>query len=284
MPSPVLEFSNVTLLFDDVVALDNVSFCVETGASLVILGVTGSGKSVLLKLSIGLLRPDAGEIYLFGEKIDDMPERDLLPFRRQAGMVFQESALFDSLTVGENVAYPIVSQEEGAPPREEVGARVREALSFVELEEAIDKLPSELSGGMRRRVAIARAIVNRPRLLLYDSPTAGLDPITAHTIMTLVLKERDTANVTSLLVTHRLQDAHLLAGFRYDPARSGLVPAQRDGAGAAGPAAPRPAAGQPQTQTRFLVLNKGKLVFQGGEEEMNRHPDPYVRKFTMKRG
>lgn len=272
MSFPVLEFSRVTLLFDDVVALQNVSFRLEAGESLVILGVAGSGKSVLLKLSIGLLRPDAGEIYLFGERIDDMPERDLLPFRRQAGMVFQEGALFDSLTVGENVAYPLISAEGApAPPAGEVGARVREALSFVELEEAIDKLPSELSGGMRRRVAIARAIANRPRLLLYDSPTAGLDPVTAHTIMTLVLKERDTANVASLVVTHRLQDAHLLAAFRYDAARGALVPAARNGARA-------------QTQTGFLVLNEGKLVFQGGEEELNRHPDPYVHKFAIRRG
>ncbi len=269
MSSPILEFVKVTLLFDAVVGIENLSFRVNTGASLVLLGVAGSGKSVLLKLSLGLLRPDAGEIYLFGEKIDAMPEQELLAFRRQVGMVFQESALFDSLTVGENVSYPLVNQAGRLPPPEEVEERVREALGFVELEQTYYKLPSELSGGMRRRVAIARAIVNSPRLLLYDSPTAGLDPITAHTIMTLILKERDTANVTSLVVTHRLQDGHLLANFRYDPGRGGLVPAVRNG-------------GPPSQETRFLVLNKGRLVFDGGQQELNREQDPYVRKFVTK--
>ena len=268
MSSPILEFVHVTLIFDDVVALENVSFRVDAGASVVILGVAASGKSVLLKLSLGLHKPDAGQIYLFGEKIDDMPERDLFVLRRQVGMVFQESALFDSLTIGENVAYPLLNQTKETPPLDEVEADVREALSFVELEQTYDKLPSELSGGMRRRVAIARAIVNRPRLLLYDSPTAGLDPITAHTIMTLILKERDTANVSSLVVTHRLQDGHLLANFRYDGATGGLVVARRDGA-------------RPGTETRFLVLNRGRLVFYGDQDELHRHKDPYVRKFVM---
>lgn len=268
MSSPILEFSNVTLIFDDVVALENVSFRVGAGDSLVILGVAGSGKSVLLKLSLGLLKPDAGEIYLFGEQISHMAEENLLGFRRQVGMVFQEGALFDSLTVAENVAYSLVNQEAEIPPPQEVEERVREALRFVELEHAIDKLPSELSGGMRRRVGIARAIVNRPRLVLYDSPTGGLDPITAHTIMTLVLKERDTADVTSLVVSHRLQNGHLLANFRYDPARGELVPAPGNGAGR-------------ETQTRFLVLRHGQLVFWGDQEELNRQQDPYIRKFVM---
>ena len=272
MAGAVLEFSRVTLLFDDVVGLENVSFRVGAGSSLVILGVAASGKSTLLKLSMGLLRPDAGQIYLFGEKIDDLPEEDLFVFRRQVGMVFQESALFDSLTVGENVAYPLVNQEGHAPPpADQVEARVRQALSFVELDQAIDKLPSELSGGMRRRVGIARALVNDPRLVLYDSPTAGLDPITAHTIMTLVLKARDTANVSSLLVTHRLQNGHLLANFRYDAASGRLVPAAQNGASS-------------RTETHFLVLHKGKLVFDGDQEELNRQTDPYVRKFAMKTG
>ena len=268
MSSPVLEFSRVTLIFDDVVAIENASFRLDAGASLVILGVAGSGKSVLLKLSLGLLKPDAGEIYLFGEKIDNMPERDLLAFREQVGMVFQESALFDSLTAGENVAYSLVNQAGRAAPAGEVEPRVREALSFVELEHTFDLLPSELSGGMRRRVAIARAIVNQPKLVLYDSPTAGLDPITAHTIMTLILKERDTAGVTSLLVTHRLQDAHLLANFRYDAARGDLVPARGNGA-------------VPATATGFLVLNRGRVVFDGDQQDLERQQDPYVRKFAM---
>jgi phospholipid/cholesterol/gamma-HCH transport system ATP-binding protein len=268
MASPALEFSRVTLIFDDVVALDNVSFRAAHGAGVVIFGVAGSGKSVLLKASLGLVKPDAGEIYLFGERIDTLAEGDLFSIRQQVGMVFQESALFDSFTVGDNVGYPLLNQDH-PPPEEEVQGRVLEALRFVELEDTFDKLPSELSGGMRRRVAIARAIVNRPNLLLYDSPTAGLDPITAYTIMTLVLKERDTANVASLVVTHRLQDGHLMANFRYDASAGKLVPARRDGA-------------RPEHQTCFLVLNKGKLVFEGDEEELRRQQDPYVRKFVMK--
>jgi phospholipid/cholesterol/gamma-HCH transport system ATP-binding protein len=267
MGTPILEFSNVTLLFDDVVALDTVSFRVEEGDSVVIFGVAGSGKSVLLKLALGLLRPDAGQIYLFGQQIDAMPEDALLDFRRQVGMLFQEGALFDSQTVGENVAWPLVNQEK-PPPADEVEARVREALGFVELEQVIDRLPSQLSGGMRRRVGIARAIVNRPRLVLYDSPTAGLDPITAHTIMTLILKGRDTAEVTSLVVTHRLQNGHLLANFRYDAATGELLPAAQNGSA-------------PSTRTQFLVLNKGKLAFAGSQEELRRQQDPYVRKFVL---
>jgi phospholipid/cholesterol/gamma-HCH transport system ATP-binding protein len=265
VPAPALEFRGVTLSFDELTALEDVSFCVDAGSGLVILGAAGSGKSVLLKLSLGLLQPDAGQIRLFGQRIDNVPQEALIPLRRQAGMVFQEGALFDSLTVGENVSYPL-ENDPSPPPADEIEARVREALGFVELEEAYDKMPSELSGGMRRRVAIARAIVNQPRLVLYDSPTAGLDPITAHTIMTLILKERDAANVTSLLVTHRLQDAHLLANFRYDPAAGRLTRAGKNGALA---------------RTRFLVLNRGRLVFEGDEEELNRQQDPYVRKFAM---
>ena len=269
MPSPVLEFSKVTLVFDDVVALQNVSFRVEAGASLVILGAAGSGKSVLLKVSIGLIKPDAGEVYLFGERIDDLPEQQLLEFRERVGMVFQEGALFDSLTVAENVSYPLVNQAGRKLKPEEVLPRVREALQFVELEHTLDKLPSELSGGMRRRVAIARAIASQPQLILYDSPTAGLDPITAHTIMTVVLKERDVANVTSLVVTHRLQDGYLLANARYDPATAGLMPASSNGRG--------------PHATRFLILNKGRLAFDGDQAELDGQRDPYIRDFVWNR-
>ena len=264
MPTPAIEFSEVTLIFDDVVALERVSFRVDAGDSLVILGQASSGKSVLLKLALGLLQPDAGRIYLFGEQISDMREDDLLPYRQQVGMVFQESALFDSLSVFDNVAYPLLNRNSGAAPAPgEVEGRVREALRFVELEPAIDKLPSELSGGMRRRVALARAIVNQPRLVLYDSPTAGLDPITAHTIVTLILKKRDTAGVTSLVVTHRLQNGHLLANFHYDPATGEVA---------------RPC----RSHTQFLVLRKGCVVFLGTQEEMALQRDPYVVKFVMK--
>jgi len=265
---PALEFCNVTLIFDNAVALENASFRLQAGDSLVVLGVAGSGKSVLLKLSMGLVRPDAGEIYLFGEQISAMAEQDLFALRRSVGMVFQESALFDSLSVAENVAYPLINQEGQQLPAEEVEGRVREALRFVELEAAMEKLPSELSGGMRRRVGIARAIVNRPRLLLYDSPTAGLDPITAHTIMTLVLKQRDTTRVASVVVTHRLQNAHLLANFRYDPASGELVSAGRED-------------GQPATSTNFLILRQGRVQFWGGQEELRLEQDPYIREFAL---
>jgi len=267
MGSPVLEFSKVTLLFDEVVGLENVSFRLEAGDSLVILGVAGSGKSVLLKVALGLYRPDAGHVYLFGEQIDGMREKELHGLRRRVGMLFQESALFDSLTVGENVAYPLVNQSGGAPDDPEgIESRVREALRFVELEGALEKLPSELSGGMRRRVGIARAIVNGPPLVLYDSPTAGLDPITAHTIMTLILKERDASEVASVLVTHRLQNGHLLANFRYHPASEELRPAPRDEDGRG-------------SRTRFLVLRQGRLVFEGDQEDLNRQQDSYLRNF-----
>ncbi len=269
MAVAALEFSNVTLIFDDVVALENLSFRVEAGASLVILGVTGSGKSVLLKVSLGLYKPDGGQIYLFGEQVSGIREADLLALRRRVGMVFQEGALFDSLSVAGNVAYPLLNQEATPPPMEEIEERVREALRFVELEQVIDKPPSELSGGMRRRVAIARAIVSRPPLVLYDSPTAGLDPITAHTIMSLILKARDTANATSLLVTHRLQDGHLLANYRYDAERGEVRPAETGATD-----------GRPLTS--FLVLNKGKPVFHGSQEELSGQQDPYLRKFVMK--
>ena len=271
MATAALEFIDVTLIFDDVVALERVSFRVGAGDSLVVMGAAASGKSVLLKLALGLLKPDAGEIYLFGEQISRMSEAELLPYRQQVGMVFQESALFDSLSVFENVSYPLLNTAAGGGPRrEELPERVIEALRFVELEHALDKLPSELSGGMRRRVAIARAIVNQPRLVLYDSPTAGLDPITAHTIVALILKERDTAGVTSVVVTHRLQNGHLLANFSYDPKTSDVIPASRNGA-----AAP--------SRTEFLILREGRAIFLGGQEELAREQDPYVRKFAMKR-
>ena len=268
MAAAALEFSKVTLIFDDVVGLENLSFRVEAGESLVVLGVTGSGKSVLLKLSLGLYKPDGGQIYLFGEQVSGIHEADLLGLRRRVGMVFQEGALFDSLTVADNVAYPLLNQEGAAPPGADVEERVREALRFVELEHAIDKLPSELSGGMRRRVAIARAIVNRPPLVLYDSPTAGLDPITAHTIMSLILKERDTAGATSVVVTHRLQDGHLLSKFRYDAARGEVVAAHGSSDGG--------------SRTQVLVLQKGRQVFFGPQDELEKQQDPYLRKFVLK--
>ena len=212
---PVVVFDNVSITFDVKPVLDNISFSVAPGETRIILGPAGCGKSVLMKLANGLLRPDTGTINIFGQDITQMRERDLYPFRSRIGMVFQESALFDSLSVEDNVAYRL---HEEKVPAEEAHARVVEALQFVELEQAIAKFPSELSGGMRRRVSIARAVIARPDLILYDSPTGGLDPITSTTIIELVMKQRDVSHTTSLLVTHRLQDAFTLAMNRYNPA------------------------------------------------------------------
>ena len=205
----------MSIAFELKPVLKNISFSVERGQTLILLGPAGCGKSVLLKLANGLLGPDSGSIRIFGQEITTMPERDLYALRAHIGMVFQESALFDSLDVEDNVAYRL---HEEHVPEDEAHARVVEALKFVELEQAIDKFPSELSGGMRRRVSIARAIISQPDLILYDSPTGGLDPITSTTIIELVMKQRDVSHTTSLLVTHRLQDAFMLATHRYDPA------------------------------------------------------------------
>ena len=272
MGPPVVEFERVTVRFDrgpkfEPEVLRDVSFLLEEGETKVLLGATGSGKSVLLKTALGLIRPDSGRVLLFGQELGGLSEEEMFPLRQRAGMVFQESALFDSLTVAENVAY--VFQQERALPPEEEERRVRQALRFVELEEALEKLPSELSGGMRRRVAIARAFVGNPPLMLYDSPTAGLDPVTAFTIMALIIKLRDLQRVSALLVTHRLQDAHLLANSSFDPATGQLASAQGNGRGA----------NSVDTRTSFLVLREGNLVFEGGERELFAARDPYVRKF-----
>src|SRR6201986_4465718 len=210
---PVLVFENVSIGFEGKQVLENISFKVSPGDTRILLGPAGSGKSVLLKLANGLMRPDSGRITVFGEEINTMPEEQLFQLRGRIGMVFQEGALFDSLTVRDNVAYRLMEQK---VPEEEVTRRVTEALRFVELEQTLEKFPSQLSGGMRRRVAIARAIVNRPDLILYDSPTGGLDPITSTTIMELVVKQRDVSRTTSLLITHRLQDAFVLATHRFN--------------------------------------------------------------------
>ncbi len=273
MAEPILEFDRVTVRFDrgpqfDDEVLRDVSFRLEEGHTKVLLGASGSGKSVLLKTALGLIQPDSGRVLLFGRDLTGLSEDELFPLRQRAGMVFQEGALFDSLTVAENVAY--VFQEERALPPEEEERRVREALRFVELEEALEKLPSELSGGMRRRVAIARAFVGAPPLILYDSPTAGLDPVTAFHIMALVIKLRDTQHVSSLLVTHRLQDAHLLVTHSFDPEKGRLVPAQGNGHEPGKPV---------DTGTSFLVLREGEVVFEGKERELFAARDPYVRKF-----
>jgi phospholipid/cholesterol/gamma-HCH transport system ATP-binding protein len=261
---PVVEFKDVTITFDVKPVLKDISFTVERGQTLILLGPAGCGKSVLLKLANGLLKPDSGSIKIFGKEITTMPEAELYKLRAHIGMVFQESALFDSMTVEDNVAYRL---NEEKVPEEEAHKRVVEALKFVELEQAIDKFPSELSGGMRRRVSIARAIISGPDLILYDSPTGGLDPITSTTIIQLVMKQRDVSHTTSLLVTHRLQDAFVLATHTYDE-KAGMVELPKDG--------------EHQTtdeSTKFLMLNEGGVVFHGTTDELVKSTDPWIKEY-----
>ena len=260
----VVEFDRVTLAFGEKPVLEAVSFQLEHGETKIILGAAGAGKSVLLKLTMGLLHPDSGRIFVLGQDITLLEEEELFPIRQHFGMVFQEGALFDSLTVGENVGYALERLGEIGP--EEAERRVREALQFVELEHTIDLFPSELSGGMRRRVAIARALVSQPEIMLYDSPTAGLDPITSHRIVTLVIKQRDVRRVSSLLVTHRVQDAFEMAGSYFDPGQEKLLPVSGNGGGR-------------DTHTRFLVLRDGGIAFHGRLEELLAQRDPYLQKF-----
>lgn len=259
-----LDFSDVWLGFEERPILRGLSFAVKPRETLILLGETGTGKTLTLKLAAGLLSPDSGRVRALGQDITGKPERELLEFRRQVGFVFQEGALFDSLTVGENVAYRL---EEDGVSEEDIGPRVAEVLRFVELEHTVDLLPSELSGGMRRRVSIARALITRPPIVLYDSPTAGLDPITSQTIITLILRLRDVYGVTALLATHRLQDGFALANFHFDP---GTRTVRRDHT-------PEKAA----AVTRFLVLRDGRIYFEGRPTDMLESKDPYLRRFLI---
>src|SRR5882757_11137306 len=224
---PVLSFKDISIGFDKGDVLSGLSFSVATQDKKVLIGESGTGKTLILKLAAGLLRPDSGTVRILGRDLGSMSERELLAFRRQIGFVFQEGALFDSLTVADNVAYCL---REEHVSEEEIEPRVRESLRFVEMEDTMEKLPAELSGGMRRRVSIARALISRPHVVLYDSPTAGLDPVTSQTIITLILRLRDTQGVTSLLATHRLQDAFGLASYRFDGQSGRVVPIVHNGA------------------------------------------------------
>jgi phospholipid/cholesterol/gamma-HCH transport system ATP-binding protein len=261
----VLQFDNVSLSFDEVRALDHFSLTIRRGDTWVVLGAAGSGKTVLLKVATGLLRPDSGRVVLFGDEITAMKESELFAIRAKVGMLFQESALFDSLTIEENVAYPLLNQKMLLCPREEVHRRVVDALTFVELGNTLSKVPAELSGGMRRRVGIARATVTDPPLAMYDSPTAGLDPITANNIMAFVAKQRDLKHTTSIIVTHRYQDGILMADYEFDPESASLRPAVNGNSRA--------------HQTRFLVMREGRIAFQGSQKELEASTDPYVSKF-----
>ncbi len=267
--SPTIKFDGVRIGFEGRDILRAVSFQVQERETLVLLGETGMGKTLSLKLAAGLLRPSRGNIQVLGRDVSSMTERDLLAFRRQVGFVFQEGALFDSMTVGENVAYRL---HEDRVKDDEVEVRVREVLRFVELEHTLDLFPSELSGGMRRRVSIARALINQPPIVLYDSPTAGLDPVTSQTIITLILRLRDVFGVTALLATQRLQDGFALANFRFDAASKRVVHDVSNGnaAGAAKMAA-----------TRFLVLRDGGVYFEGGQEELADTKDEYLKRFLV---
>ncbi|HEX3875526.1 MAG TPA: ATP-binding cassette domain-containing protein [Bryobacteraceae bacterium] len=265
----VLRFEHVTVSFDDLEALHDVSFDTVESESRVILGAAGSGKTILLKVAMGLIPPTSGKVYAFGQDLTAMGERQLFQIRSRIGMLFQESALFDSLNIEENVAYPLLNQMSLKVPREQVHPKVAEALNFVELGGTLEKFPSELSGGMRRRAAIARAVVTGPPLILYDSPTAGLDPITAHTIIALLIKERDQSHTTTLVVTHRYQDGNLIANFRYNSERGELEPAGK-GSGR-------------RYKTTFMVLREGRLVFEGDQDQLEASKDDYVTKFFKRR-
>ena len=258
---PVVEFRHVSITFDRDPVLVDVSFKVQRGETRILLGPAGGGKSVLMKLANGLLKPDSGDVLVFGQNLCELSDREMFKLRDPIGMVFQESALFDSMDVEDNVAYQL---EEERVPADEVHQRVVEALQFVELEQAIAKFPSELSGGMRRRVSIARAIINQPELILYDSPTGGLDPITSNTIIELVVKQRDVSGATALLITHRLQDAFTLATHCFNSKTGHMQPIADKGL---------------NEDTRFLVLNEGQVVFDGTTQELTHSEDPWLQRY-----
>ena len=255
-------FDDVSITFDDLTVLDGVSFELTRGETKALLGVAGSGKSTILKICLGLIKPDRGHVYVLGHDVTTMSEEELFDLRNKVGIVFQESALFDSLTVRENVAFRLMEEK---LPEAEIEKRVREALSFVEMEEAIEKLPSELSGGMRRRVGIARAIITQPEVLLYDSPTGGLDPITSTTIIELIMKQRDVYKTSALLVSHRLQDGFTLASHYFDPATRHMQPVD----------------GTPQRDihTSFMILREGKVIFSGTAHELGQVEDSYIKEY-----
>jgi phospholipid/cholesterol/gamma-HCH transport system ATP-binding protein len=259
----VIVFDDVSIAFDDKPVLDGISFRLAKGETKAIFGVAGSGKSTILKMALGLLKPDSGHIYVLDNDVTQMSEDALFELRGKVGIVFQESALFDSLTVRENVAFRLL--EEGHVSEDEVEKRVREALSFVELENTVDKFPAELSGGMRRRVAIARAIITQPGVLLYDSPTGGLDPVTSTTIIQLIVKQRDVYKTSSLLVTHRLQDAFIMATHYFDRQANEMRPL--------------PPGMRGEVPMAFLILRDGKVIFDGDAHQLAQSKDEYIREY-----
>jgi len=257
-----IEFDNVSIAFDEKVVLQGVSFRLQHGETKAVFGVAGSGKSTLLKLAIGLLRPDSGRIRVLGDEITTMSEQELFELRRRVGIVFQESALFDSLKVYENVAFRLMEEK---IPADEIERRVREVLRFVELERTYDMRPSELSGGMRRRVAIARAIITQPEVILYDSPTGGLDPVTSNTIVELIMKQRDVYKTSALMVTHRLQDAFTMATHQFDQATNQMVAL--------------PKGKRCDVPMSFLILKDGKVIFDDDAHALATSHDEYIREY-----
>jgi phospholipid/cholesterol/gamma-HCH transport system ATP-binding protein len=267
----LLAFKDVRIGFDQGDVLQGITFELMPGETKVFLGESGSGKTLVMKLAAGLMQPDSGRIWVMGHNIAELTEDELLDFRRHLGFVFQEGALFDSMTVAENVAFRL--REENVA-EEEIELRVREALRFVEMEPAIEKYPAELSGGMRRRVSIARALVDKPPLVFYDSPTAGLDPVTSQTIITLIMRGRDLQGVTSLLATHRVQDAFGLAHYRFDQASGRVVALARNGA------RPVPQADQVDAPpTNVIVLREGRVYFEGAADQLLHSSDEYLKTF-----
>jgi phospholipid/cholesterol/gamma-HCH transport system ATP-binding protein len=261
--APSVAFEDVSLAFDDNVILDGISFELLPGRMKIVLGASGAGKSTILRLILGLLKPDSGQIWVHGTRVDELSEQELMSVRADLGMVFQEGALFDSMTVRENVGYRLYEQTR--QPIEDVDRRVAEVLGFVGLAEYGDRMPSELSGGQRRRVAIARAMTSRPKLLLYDEPTTGLDPITALTIDDEIIKLRDLESVTSIVVTHQLRDAFHIATHR--------------AVNGSGEVRFEPAPLEDQQDTEFMMLRDGEVAFEGPAAELRASDDQYLQSF-----
>ena len=263
MTEPILEMKNVVKYYGDTAVLNGISFSVFRGETKIIIGASGSGKSTILKLIMGLDKPDAGQIFVEGEEISKSNERQLISVRQKIGMVFQESALFDSLTVRENVAYRLY---ELGVDEDEIDAKVRQSLGFVGLEEAIDKMPAELSGGMKRRVALARALIGEPEIMLYDEPTAGLDPVTSKKINELIITLRDIKSVTGVFVTHRMRDAFTLATEYATNGGPQISFHTEDNFLCI-------------ANTRFLMLRDGAIIFEGPDEVLRRSKDEYIKRF-----
>jgi phospholipid/cholesterol/gamma-HCH transport system ATP-binding protein len=262
--APVIVFDHVRLAFDEKVVLADLSFTLIKGHTKIILGASGSGKSTAVKIIVGLLKADAGVVWVNGQRVDQLSELDLMAVRSDLGMIFQEGALFDSLTVRENVGYKLY--EETEQPLEEIDKRVEEVLGFIGLLEHIDKMPSELSGGQRRRVAIARAMAFKPSIMLYDEATTGLDPITATTVDDEMIKLRDLENVSSIIVTHQLRDAFYVATHMAVRDKSGHVQVM-------------PATPQKEKEAEFIMLRDGLIIFEGDADALRRSSDPYIREF-----